>query len=190
MLKNNLSWFFDYLEKTNSPIIKIGNLEKVISDFKKISDFEKFFKDSKKEMQKLNKQYTDGELTKDKYDKIKNQLIENDYTILDSHAEFYLYQDPKLNVKTTKYIYCECLSVRDENTGKKILLYAYFDAGIDGKIGNEFEHGTTTQNFLSFSNSLASSGLAQFDATYYATKPITSNFSEVENYVLNIKKSQ
>ena len=47
MLKNNLSWFFDYLEKTNSPIIKIANLEKVISDFKKISDFEKYLKTKK-----------------------------------------------------------------------------------------------------------------------------------------------
>ena len=42
MLKNNLSWFFDYLEKTNSLVIKIVNFEKVISDFKKILDFENF----------------------------------------------------------------------------------------------------------------------------------------------------
>jgi hypothetical protein len=186
---DSLSWFFNYLEENNHPIIKTANFEKVVSDLKEIPDFQKYFRDTKEELKELNKRYTNGEIKDDEYNKLKEELLNEDYTILNSHAEFYLYQDPNFNAESTKYIYCECLSVKDENTGQKLLLYAYFDAGTDGVVGNEFQHGTTTQSFINFSNSLVSPGLKQFDGVYYSLSPISSDFITVRNEAENKKKS-
>ena len=70
-----------------------------------------------------------------------------------------------------------------------MLLYAFFDAGNNGVIGSEFMHGAVLKSFYDFSKSLISPGLSQFDATYYATDPISSDFLFVRNYAENLKKS-
>ena len=187
---DSLSWFFDYLEENNHPIIKTANFEKVVSDLKGIPDFQKYFRDTKEELKELNKKYTNGEIKNDEYNKLKEELLNEDYTILNSHAEFYLYQDPNFNAESTKYIYCECLPAREENTGKKILLYAYFDAGTDGTVGNEFQHGTTEQTFSNFLSTLVKpNGLKQFDAMYYATNPPSSDILKIRNFVNTLKNS-
>jgi len=191
LTKDYLSWFFNYLEENNHPMIKIANFEKVVSDLKEIPDFQKYFRNTKEELKELNKKYTDGEIKDNEYNKLKEELLSEDYIILNSHAEFYLYQDPNFNAESTKYIYCECLPVREENTGKKILLYAYFDAGTDGTVGNEFQHGTTEQIFSNFLSTLIKpNGLKQFDAMYYATNPPHADFSEIEEIVMSEKLSK
>lgn len=78
---NSLSWFFDYLEENNHPIIKTANFEEVVSDLKGIPDFQKYFRDTKEELKELNKKYTNGEIKKDEYDKLKKELLNEDYNI-------------------------------------------------------------------------------------------------------------
>ena len=71
---DSLSWFFNYLEENNHPIIKTANFEKVVSDLKEIPDFQKYFRDTKEELKELNKKYTNGEIKDDEYNRLKKNF--------------------------------------------------------------------------------------------------------------------
>lgn len=188
----DLKWFFDYLYKTNYPLLKKASMDTIINDLKNIPDFNKYFqeilKEDKEILDKLESRYKKKEFDDAEYHNLVDGIKNKYYKTTNMCREFYMFQNFRNQVDSTRYIYCECLMVEERASHKQFTLAAFFDAGTDGDIDyNKLVHyEVKEEHIIDYCNSLIMPGIALSDASYFASREnFFSNFSDMKMYVEN-----
>ena len=188
----SLSWFFDYLYENKPNFIKLATMDTIIKDLKNIPDFNKYFQEmsdeDKQVLDELEKRYKRKEFDDAEYHNLVDGIKNKYYKVTNMCREFYMFQNFRNQVDSTRYIYCECLMVEERANHKQFTLAVFFDAGIDGIINynNMVYHEVKEEHIIDYCNSLIMPGITLSDASYFASKDkFFSNFSDMKMYVEN-----
>ena len=189
-----LPWFFNYLYKNDSDLIKTATMDTIIKDLKDISDFNKYFQEIYKEyeeaLNELEKRYKHKEFDDAEYHNLVDGIKNKYYKTTNMCREFYMFQNLRNQVDSTRYIYCECLMVEERASHRQFTLAAFFDAGIDGNINynNMVHHEAKEKHIKIYCDEMKFPGIKLSDASYFAGKEqFFKDFSEMKEYVEKIQ---
>lgn len=193
----SLSWFFDYLYENKPNFIKLATMDTIIKDLKNIPDFNKYFQEmsdeDKQVLDELEKRYKRKEFDDAEYHNLADGIKNKYYKVTNMCREFYMFQNFRNQVDSTRYIYCECLMVEERASHKQFTLAVFFDAGTDGNINynNMVHHEVKEEHINLYCNEMKFPGINLSDASYFAGKEqFFRDFSEMKLYVEKIQNEK